>query len=246
MAVTDNDVINKFRDMVAKRYAYDQLSSRFDLPDTIDEDIVKEIKTYFLESIYPEAEKRKELEDAFAGLGSYVRSPRKIWGLLGNMSKAIFQFGRQFPTALKAGMSGLDAFLGAKKFEAEMVEQSLAMEIRIMASDADFEQVMAKLPRKDVDDFIKDVEKLFQIMTNTSLISKTIMILENVVGTMKRKPKIYPQSEIDGILLGKDILEKGYALFSKYDEPTKQLMVDVIFKNENWYTDYVFDTYAKA
>jgi len=244
MAVTDDDIINKFRDMVGKRYDYNQLSERFDLPSSINEDIVNEIKTYFLESIYPVATKRKELEAAFAGLGTYVKSPRKIWGLLGNMSKAIFQFGRHFPTALKAGINGLDAFLGAQKFENEMVDQCHHMEIRIMASDKDFEQAMASLPRKDVDDFIKDVEKLFRIMTNTTLISRTIMILDNVVGTMKKKSHIYPQSEIDGILLGRDILEKGYELFSKYDDKTKGYMVDVIFKNEEWYTNYVFDRYC--
>jgi len=164
--------------------------------------------------------------------------------LLGNMTKALFKFGRQFPTALKAGMSGLDAFLGAKNFEAEMVKQAHVMKIDNMIDDDSFEKVMAKLPKKEIDKFIKDVEKLFKIMTNTVLIGKTIEILDNVVETMKKKGNVYPQNEIDGILLGKDILVKGYALFSKYDEPTKQLMVDIIYKNEVWDANRIFEKWA--
>ncbi len=242
--ITDADIINKFREMVSKRYEYEQLVERFDLPNNINEEIIGEIKAYFLYSIYPEASKRKELEDAFAGLGSYVKSPRKIWGLLGNMSKALFKFGRQFPTALRAGMGGLDAFLGAKKFEAEMVEQALKMNIEMPINDDAFEKVMAQLPKKDIEDFIADVKQLFKIMTNTILIEKTIAILDNVVGTMRKKSKIYPKEEIDGILLGKAILEDGYNLFSKYDENTKQLMVDVIYRNEIWNADTVYEKWT--
>lgn len=242
--ITEADIINKFREMVSKRYEYTQLKERFDLPDVINESIIAEIKAYFLSSIYPEATKRKELEDAFAGLGAYVKSPRKIWGLLGNMSKALFKFGRQFPTALRAGMSGLDAFLGAKNFEAEMVAKASSMNISAPMSDDDFEKVMAQLPKKDIEDFIADVRQLFKIMTNTTLIEKTVAILDNVAETMRHKSKIYPKEEVDGIMLGKGILEDGYDLFSKYDEATKQLMVETIHKNEMWNSNTVYSKWG--
>lgn len=242
--ITEADIINKFREMVSQRYEYADLKERFDLPNEITESVIGEIKTYFLSSIYPEATKRRELEDAFAGLGSYVKSPRKIWGLLGNMSRALFKFGRQFPTALKAGMSGLDAFLGAKNFEAEMVTQASSMNISAPMSDDDFEKVMAKLPKEDIDKFIVDVEKLFKIMTNTTLIEKTVAILDNVADTMRNKPNIYPKEEVDGIMLGRGILEDGYELFSKYEEKTKQLMVKTIHDNEMWNSNTVYEKWG--
>ncbi|MCP4122808.1 MAG: hypothetical protein GY751_13740 [Bacteroidetes bacterium] len=244
-SVRDKDIINKFREMVGKRYEYTSLSERFDLPDAISEEVIAEIEEYFLDSIYPEAQKRQELEEAFAGLGSYVRSPRKIWGLLGNMSRALFKFGRQFPTALRAGMNGLEAFMGAKDFEAQMVHQAHLKVVQGEISDEMFERLMARLEKKDVTKFINDVRKLFKTMTNTTLIHKTIHILDSVVETMNDKKNIYPQKEIDGILLGRSILVGGYELFSKYDEATKQLMVEYIFKNEMWYTDHVFNTWQK-
>jgi hypothetical protein len=243
-AVRDSDIINKFREMVKKRYDFADISHRFDLPHNITEEVIEEIRGYFLDSIYPEPVKRKELEEAFSGLGSYVRSPKKIWGLLGNMSRAIFQFGRQFPTALRAGINALDSFMGAKQFEADMVHHAHLHVIPRDISDEQYERLMAELPRRDIERFINDVRKLFKIMTNTKLIEKTIHILDNVVETMRHKPRIYPQKEIDGILLGRSILENGYHLFSKYDEATKQLMVEYIYRNEMWYTDYVFDKWG--
>ena len=60
---------------------------------------------------------------------------------------------------------------------------------------------------------------------------------------MKKHPKVYPAEDIAGIQLGRDLLNRGYELFSKYDETTKQLMVDIIYRNEMWYVDYI---YSKA
>ncbi len=242
--ITDEHIINKFREMVGKRYDRAQLKERFDIPDTITEEMVDEIKHFFLDSIYPEATKRKELEEAFAGLGSYVRSPRKIWGLLGNMTSAIFKFGRQFPTALRAGMTAMEAFVGAKNFEAEMVTYSHSLEYDLPISDEAFEKTMARLPKEDIENFIKDVKKLFGVMTNTKLLTKTMGILDNVAATMERKTNLYPQKEVDGIKLGRSIMQGGYDLFSKYDEDTKQLMVEVIYKNEIWNSDTVFKKWA--
>ena len=76
------------------------------------------------------------------------------------------------------------------------------------------------------------------------LIDKTIHILDNVVDTMRSKPRIYPQKEVDGILLGRDILQSGFDLFSKHDEATRQFMVEFIYKNEMWFTDYVFEKWG--
>ncbi|MBK6274137.1 MAG: hypothetical protein IPF58_05240 [Saprospirales bacterium] len=57
---------------------------------------------------------------------------------------------------------------------------------------------------------------------------------------MEKKPNTYPAADVDGIKLGRGLLEKGYALFSKYDEPTKLAIVEFIFKNEMWYIDSIY------
>ena len=107
-------------------------------------------------------------------------------------------------------------------------------------SDDDFEETMYQLPREEVEKFIGDVKGLFGAMVNTVLLKKTLSILDNVVETMEKKPNTYPAADVDGIKLGRALLEKGYDLFSKYDEPTKLAIVEFIFKNEMWYIDSIY------
>lgn len=240
METKDYHIIEKFREMVEKRYDFNELKQRFHLPENITEEIVDEIEKYFLTTIYPPAKERQELEEAFKDLAAYVKQPRKIWNLFGDMARAIFKFGRHFMTALKAGMDALDSFVGAKNFEASMSKIANQNGIKPPMSDEDFEDTMYQLERADVEKFISDVRNLFSAMVNTQLLRKTIDILDHVVQTMEKKRHIFPQKEIDGIKLGIALLTKGFDLFSKYDEQTKQDIVDFIYKNELWYVEYVY------
>src|SRR5690606_7894263 len=134
----------------------------------------------------------------------------------------------------------LDSFVGAKKFEQNMAEIANRNGILPPISDEEYEDCYYQLERAEVQQFIDDVKSLFGAMVNTPLLLKTIDILDDVVDTMSKNPKTYPQEDIEGIKLGRSLLYKGYELFSKYDETTKQLMVDIIYKNEMWYVDYIY------
>lgn len=236
----DYHIIEKFREMVRKRYQYEDLRTRFVLPEAITEEVIKEVENYFLKTIYPPAEERKALEEAFNDLADYVRSPKKIWGLFGDMARALFKFGRHFMQALKAGMDSLNSFVGAKNFEASMAEIANKNGILPPMSDEDFEDTMYQLPREEVEKFINDVKSLFGAMVNTILLKKTLDILTHVIETMEHKPQTFPKADVDGIKLGQSLLQQGYDLFSKYDEPTKKLIVEFIFKNEMWYIEEVY------
>lgn len=156
------------------------------------------------------------------------------------MTGAIFKFGRHFMSALKAGFGALDSFMGAKKFEQSMADIANKNGILPPISDDDFEETMYQLPREEIEKFIGDVKGLFGAMVNTELLRKTLAILDNVIETMDKKPNTYPKADVDGIRLGRGLLEKGYELFSKYDEPAKNAIVEFIFKNEMWYIDYIY------
>ncbi len=236
----DYHIIEKFREMVEKRYDFNELKQRFDLPPAITEEVIDEIENYFLSTIYPPAPERKELEEAFKDLADYVKQPRKMWNLFGDMARALFKFGRHFMVALKAGMDSLDSFMGAKNFETHMAEIANKNGILPPMSDEDFEDTMYQLPREDIEKFIHDVKSLFGAMVNTVLLAKTLDILDHVIQTMEKKPDVFPQKEIEGIKLGKALLKKGYDLFSKYDEETKKHIVEFIYKNEMWYIDAVY------
>lgn len=236
----DVHIINKFREMVSKRYEYHDLITRFTLPDDVTPEVVEEIRHYFLDTIYPPADKRKELEAAFQNLAQYVRQPRKVWGLFGDMARAVFKFGRHFFQALKAGMDSLDSFVGAKNFEHSMAEIANKNGIVPPMTDEDFEECLYQLPRPEIEKFIQEVRNLFGAMVNTVLLKKTLDIFQHVIETMEKSPDIYPKSDVDAIRLGKGLLQKGYDIFSKYDEHTKRAIVDFIYHNELWFVDHVY------
>ncbi|MEZ4880530.1 MAG: hypothetical protein R2801_10250 [Chitinophagales bacterium] len=240
METKEEHIINKFREMVAKRYNFEDLQKRFTLPLSITPEIVEEIKNYFLTTIYPPADERKKLEAAFANLADYVRSPKKIWNLFGDMTRAIFKFGSQFLKALKAGMDSLNSFVGAKNFEKSMVDIANKQAITPPISDEEFEECMYRLPREEIEKFINDVKSLFGAMVNTKLLQKTLDILDHVIQTMEKKPHVFPKEDVEGIKLGKSLLKSGYNIFSKYDEATKTAIVDFIYKNEMWFVDDVY------
>ncbi len=226
--------------MIENRYVYSDLKQRFDLPPSITEEVIEEIKTYFLDTIYPHASERKKLETAFKDLADYVHSPRKIWSLFGDMARALFKFGRHFMQALRAGMDSLNSFMGAKNFEQSMAAIANKNGIVPPMTDEDFEETLYQLPREDIEKFIQDVKHLFGAMVNTVLLKKTLDILQHVIETMENKPDVFPQADVDGIKLGKELLQRGYTIFSKYDEPTKNAIVDFIYKNEMWFVDEVY------
>lgn len=236
----DIHIINKFREMVERRYVYHDLTTRFTLPASVTPEVVEAIKGYFLNSIYPPAARRKELEAAFENLALYVRQPRKIWGLFGDMARAVFKFGRHFFQALRAGMDSLDSFVGAKNFERSMAEIANKNGFKPPISDEDFEECLYQLPRPEVEKFIQEVRNLFGAMVNTTLLKKTLDILEHVIQTMEKNPGLYPKADVDGIRLGKSLLQQGYDIFSRYDEPTKRAIVDFIYHNELWFIDHVY------
>jgi hypothetical protein len=237
----DHHIIEKFREMVAKRYDYDALLLRMQVPPAITREVIGDVKTYFLGTVYPEASERKKLEAAFSNLATYVRQPRKVWGLFGNMAGALFKFGRHFMQALKAGLASLDSFMGAKRFEQNMTDIANRNGIKPPMTDEDYEDCFYQLERAEVEQFVNDVKVLFGAMANTTLLKKTIAILDDVISTMERNPRTYPSEDVDGIRLGKALLQQGYDLFSKYDESTKEQMVAFIFKNEMWYLDYIYN-----
>ncbi|CAN5225708.1 hypothetical protein BH09BAC1_BH09BAC1_05790 [soil metagenome] len=236
----EDHLIDKYRQIIADRYDYSKLTEFKPLPEGITRETVEEIRDYFLNSIYPEPAKRHELDEAFAQLQSYVHQPAKVWGILGNLTGAIFRFGSMLPAALKTGIISMEAFSAAKNFEQTMKKAALASEYTLPLTDEQFIHCLSTLPRAKLDSFALDVGRLFRSMANTKLLSKTIEIMKDVVKKMESKPQVYTKDEIAGINMGLDIMQKGLELFSKYPEKTKDKMVEYIVERERLFIDEVY------
>lgn len=235
-------VIERYRESVRQRYDFELLNKKFTLPNSIDEILVAKVKAYFLSALYPPQETRKELEVAFSYLSDYIHQPAKVFKLIGNMSSAIFTFGLQLPKALRAGVVSLQAFLDAKKFEESIQTSVKELALEIPISDADFMRSMANIPEKEARKFLRDIEQLLNIITDTKLLLKTVEVLESVIAKMQRNPDTFSQEEISGIQLGIEIMKDGFSIFKTLDSTTKKNLINLIMQVER---DFMAQIYAK-
>lgn len=227
-----DSIIIKYREIIAKRYDYKQIKKKPNVPVDITEEVTGEIRNFFLDHLYPEPQQREKLDLAFAELENFVLNPSKVWGLLGNLTSAIFRFGLQLPAALRTGQISLRAFNSAKKFEDVLIQTALDKGYSNSLTDEQFYDCMRSIPHEQIDYFIDEVGLLFSSFSDTNLLAKTIEIMEDVLDKMRANKKLYSKSEIRAIELGVAIIQNGYNLFIKYDKKMKKEMADFITDNE--------------
>lgn len=227
-------LVDRYRELVSQRYTYDLIKK--DLPEGVDEEIVNALRHYFLTYLYPPAEQRKELDEAFSHLANYVNQPAKVWGLLGNLAGAIFRFGTLLIDALKAGLVSLDTHVAAQKFEDNMYKAALKEGFEVPLTDEEFKVCITDIDRRSIERFIDDIGKLFSSMSNSKLLKKTLEIMGDVVKNMERKSRVYTKEEVEGIKLGISILQEGYDLFLPFPEELKKTIVAFIVEKERAFT----------
>lgn len=233
-------LIALYRELVAERYTYDNLQQAVELPPEIDRQTVDEIRTFFLQYVYPPADEREQLEAAFSHLEEYVSKPNKVWYLLGDMASAVMRFGLQLPKALRAGVLTLESYLNARRFEDMMLREAKEQGLEVPMEREQFIALMAALPRHKVEHFINEVGTMFNMLSDTKLAGKTIQIIEDVIDKMLKHPAVYTAEEVEGIKLGLNILKEGYELMRRYDRPTQREIVKTVKKAELQFLDEVY------
>lgn len=233
-------LIDKYRDSINLRYSYEHLSHEFILSSQLTEEVVESLRGYFLDCLYPTADERKKLDEAFDSLRSFIKYPVKTWALLGNMAAAILRFGTQFPQAVKAGIVSLESYLDAKRLEHDLLKAALRKQMNMPLTDGQFEQCIAAIPRKEIEAFTHHVISLFKSMANTLLLRKTIAIMEDMHLKVKKNSHIYSARDAEGIELGIRILRQGYDLFKDYPESLKTEIINIIRENERWYLNKIY------
>ena len=119
------EVIEGYRDLIYKRYQYQNIVNKIDIPSFIDEETVNRVRDYFLNFIYPEWGKREELNEAFESLDSYIKRPEKLLRMLLDSIKLFFRHGRHLPKILNTGLKAIKSFRVANNFEANLAEQAI-------------------------------------------------------------------------------------------------------------------------
>ena len=224
-------LINKYRELITRRYD-DVIKNIHKTGINLGQDVALEIRDFFLEHIYPEPKRRQKLDAAFKELKNFTTNPSLIWGLLGSLPVAIMQFGMQFPAAIRAGMTTLQAYTSAIAFEDAVLHAAQEKGFTEPVSDEQFFECLRAIPHKSLDQFINEASVLFVVISDATLLTKTMNIMKDVLKRMKSKPDVYTHDQVEAIRIGLDLMEKGYELLEPYAEDTKRDIITFIVENE--------------
>lgn len=227
-----NDLINLYRQSISARYDYEKIKKDPKLPKAFTKELTQELLDFFLNNLYTEPKKRDKLDAAFARLESYTSDPAKIWGIMGNLTSAIFRFGFHFPKAIKAGIRTLETHTAASKFESLLIDAAIKHNYAPPLNEGEFMACLSSLPTKQLQGFVDDLGELFLMITDTVLLEKIIAILVDVHDEMKRHTETYDKQDLAAIQLGIDVLTAGNNLMKKYDEDTKAGIVEYVKYSE--------------
>lgn len=226
------ELISGYRKLVDQRYQYDELKQLHHIPSSITKKKVEELKTYFLEYIYPEYSTRQVLNEAFDSLDGHIKHPEHLLRLLIDSSAIIFRYGRSLPKILRAGIKALQSFRKATKFEKILIKTAKNNQIRIPFDEAKIKMLVATLSDKEIEDFIKDGQDLFQVILDRPLVEKILKIMDTLIAKMLKRPNVYAQAEVEGLRMGYKIIEGGYSLLEGIPTSEQTQLLDLIVNIE--------------
>ncbi len=181
------------------------------------------------------------MEDAFGNLGTYMNEPKKVFGLFGNITKAVFKFGMDFKRVFSVGLNALKAYNVTTRFE-QIIKKAIEDQGLDLPIDIEvYKASLTEIPKADVEKYTISVLNIFETMVDEKILSKTIGILDNIIKTMKKKSQLYPAKDVEGLILGREMLADALTVFSKYDPSTKKEIIGLIQKNEKNFLTELYD-----
>ena len=234
------EVIKGFRQTIYERYQYQNIKNKYDLPESIDEATVDSIRNYFLNYVYPEFEKRVELNEAFESLDNYIKHPEKLLKILFDSARLFFKHGRHLPKLLRTGLKAMKSFRIASNFENKLVDEAVKNNIAAPYDTAKINGLIKLLSREEIQEFIDSSQSLFEILHDQPLIKNIKDIIQHLIEMMKKKPNSYSINEIKGLEIGLEMITQGNALFNQLSEEDQHKFVPMIVKIEQDTLDDIF------
>jgi hypothetical protein len=226
------DIIVGYRNTIYQRYQYQDIKDEYEIPESINEETVILLRNYFLNYIYPEFNKRAELNEAFQSLDDYIKHPQKLLRILFVASKLIFSYGRHLPKILNAGLKAMKSFRAASDFENRFVDEAIKNKMEAPFDQNKINRLISLLPRKEIEKFIEVSQSLFQTLHDRTLIGKIKEVIQYLIVVMKKNEESYSLSQIRGLEIGLEMLNEGDRLFNQIAKKDQQNLVYLITEIE--------------
>lgn len=234
MASTANDkeilngVIIGFRKLIYDRYQYDDVVSKYEIPDSFDEERMALYRNFFLDQIYPHPRNREPLEEAFRSLDNYLTHPDKLLRILFDSAAIVFRHGRSIPRLMGAGIKAFKSFRTATDFEVKLVRKAKSSGKLPPYSSADINSFIVALRKKEIDDFVVNTTNLLELLYDRPLIREIITIMKELIARMKKSRKAYSNAEIGGLEIGLEMLTEGNRLFESLSGVDQRRIIEVV------------------
>ena len=235
-----NEIILAYRNVIEERYQYEVLKKKHDFPKTINEEIVGEIKDYFLIYVYPNLEKRKELNEAFGALDNFIKHPEKLLNLVLDSFQLVLRQGRYLPKVFNAGLKAMKSYRGATTFENALVVIAINKNIAPPYTTSKINTLIKLLPYKEIEGFMNNTETFFNIIHDKELVAKIKEIIAYLISKMKMKPKIFSKKETLGLELALETITKGEQMLNKLTKKDQEILIDFVLIIEKDYLTEIF------
>ncbi len=234
------EIIEGYRNTIAQRYHYQNINSKYEIPESINEEIVNSIRSYFLNYVYPESKKRTELNEAFKSLDNYTKHPEKLLRILVDSARLLFSHGRHLPKILKSGLKAMNTFKAATNFESKLVDAAIKNKILPPYDQLKINSLIKSLSRKEIQHFIDSSISLFEILHDQRLLEKIREVIQTIIDIMRKKQKSYSINEIRGLEIGLEMLHEGNVLFNQLTKEDQKRFVPFIVDIEQDTLDHIF------
>ncbi|NIA16457.1 MAG: hypothetical protein GWP08_20550 [Nitrospiraceae bacterium] len=212
----DHAVLEAFREEIGQRYSLDNLRSHEPLAD-IDDEYLIELRDFLLDNLYPEAERRGELDEAFDHLHALLRSPRQLKPLMRTALASMWRLGRHLPGAISAGLRATEALRETRKLERQLIDA--AAECGFAPEDFARREALAKTVARIPEDIIRrlvaEVIDLFTALSDVKTLTAMCQIMERALGVMETKPDTYDDQQRLGVALALQVVRGGLDLFER-------------------------------
>ena len=234
------EIIKGYRNVIEERYQYHKLKQHYKLPKTINEEVINDIKNYFLTYVYPDIEQRKELNEAFSSLDDFIKHPEKLLNLVIDSMRLLFSHGRHLPKIFNAGLKAMKSFRGATKFENNLAKKAINTEVNPPYSIDKINSLIKLLPYKDIEEFMGNTETFFNIIYDKILVEKIKEIIAYLIIKMKKKSDIFSKKEITGLELALTTISRGEELLNQLNEEDQEILISTVLKIEKDNLDRIF------
>ncbi|GMW01103.1 MAG: hypothetical protein AMXMBFR84_22400 [Candidatus Hydrogenedentota bacterium] len=240
-------VIDAYRVELQHRYTTRNVR-RFVDRTAFDEAVLKALRTFFLNHIYPPAKEREKLDAACDHVAEILRTPKQVMPLLGTALKTLIALGTSLPAAASMTVTTLEALKETRRFESELVKLAL----RSSHAPIDLKEravcraLVALLPKKEVIRFRTDVIKLFDSMNNVKLLRTGVRVMEQAMTTMRGRPDKFSDRDIQGFELGRTLLHASQQLYEMLKPGEASQIVAVIERIEiDWYEGVIAEAHNR-